>query len=237
VSVAEWERRLYPSPRSRDPVANFLSVLYSHTRPDCDVLDLGAGAGKNSYELKGRVKSITGVDFDPRVTDNGLLDRGVVAKPGPLPFQDDSFDVVFSIYVLEHVTDPKQLVEEIRRVLKPGGVFLALTPNRYHYVPLIAMLTPHSFHQRLNKARGREAEDTFPTVYLMNTRRDLLRYFANGFECLQMDTIEVAPNYLRFSTPSFLLGALYGRIVSRFDSLAALRVNIICAFRKTSSAR
>lgn len=140
------------------------------------MLDLGAGAGKNRYHLKGRVRSIVGVDFDPRVAHNPLLDRGVVAKPGPLPFDDNSFDVVFSIYVLEHVNNPAELVAEIRRVLRPGGIFLALTPNRYHYVSLIASATPISFHKWLNKRRGREMEDTFPTAYQMNTRRALRRY-------------------------------------------------------------
>ncbi len=196
------------------------------------MLDLGAGAGKNSYDLKGRVRSIVGVDFDPRVSDNPLLDRGVAVKPGPLPFDDSSFDVVFAIYVLEHVNNPAELVAEIRRVLRPGGIFLALTPNRYHYVSVIASATPTSFHKWLNKRRGREMEDTFPTVYQMNTRRALLRYFARGFECVRLDTIEVAPNYLRFWTPAFLLGALYERIVNRFDRLAPFRVNILCAFRK-----
>lgn len=232
MRVAEWEARLYPSPLSRDPVAVLLSALESYVRPDSDVLDLGAGAGKNRYHLKGRVRSIVGVDFDPRVADNPLLDRGVVAKPGPLPFEDNSFDVVFSIYVLEHVNNPTELVEEIRRVLRPAGIFLALTPNRYHYVSLIASVTPTSFHKWLNNRRGRETEDTFPTTYLMNTRRALLRYFARGFECVRLETIEVAPNYLRFWTPAFLLGALYERIVNRFGWLAPFRVNILCAFRK-----
>lgn len=236
MPVTDWEKRLYPSLHSRDPVAAFLSVLYSHVQRDSDVLDLGAGAGKNSYALKGRVRSICGVDFDPRVAANPLVDRGIVASPGPLPFEENSFDVVFSIYVLEHITEPLALVAEIHRVLKPGGIFLALTPNRYHYVPLVARLTPVSFHKWLNKRRGREAEDTFPTAYLMNSSRALVNLFSRGFECLRIDTIEVAPQYLKFSTPAFLLGAIYERLVNRFEWLAPLRVNIICVFRKTRSA-
>lgn len=231
MPVAQWEARLYPSILSRDPVAVLLSALDSYVRPDSDVLDLGAGAGRNRYDLKGRVRSIVGVDLDPRVAHNPLLDRGVVAKTGPLPFEDNSFDLVFSIYVLEHVNNPAELVEEIRRVLRPGGIFLALTPNRYHYVSLIASVTPTTFHKWLNKRRGREIEDTFPTVYQMNTRGVLRRYFARGFECVRLETFEVAPNYLRFWTPAFLLGALYERIVNRFGWLAPFRVNILCAFR------
>ena len=232
MSVAAIEAKLYPSLSSRDPVAVFLRLLEAEVSPESDVLDLGAGAGKNAYALKGKVRQIVGVDRDARVVDNPLLDRGVVSTSNQLPFEDESFDVVFCIYVLEHVDDPEQFVDEIRRILRPGGRFLALTPNRYHYVPAIASLTPTSFHKWLNKRRGREVEDTFPTVYLLNTRRTVLRQFAQGFECLRLQMIEVAPNYLRFWTPAFLLGVLYERLVNTFESLAAFRVNILCVFRK-----
>jgi SAM-dependent methyltransferase len=196
------------------------------------VLDLGAGAGKNPYSLRGRVRRIIGVDVDPRVETNPLLDKGVVADAGRLPFDDNSFDVVFSIYVLEHVGRPADLVREIRRVLRPGGVFLALTPNRYHYVPVIASVTPTSFHKWLNKRRGREVEDTFPTAYRLNTRHALLKHFSSGFECVKLEMFEVAPNYLRFSLATYLVGVAYERLVNGFDLLAPLRVNILSVFRK-----
>ena len=61
----------------------------------------------------------------------------VQAPPGPLPFADRSFDVVFSKDALLHVPDKDALFAEIFRVLKPGGVFaasqlddLAMTANR-----------------------------------------------------------------------------------------------------------
>jgi SAM-dependent methyltransferase len=236
VGVHWWEARLYPTKLSRDPVAKFLSQLHSVVYKNADVLDIGAGAGKNPYNLKGNVRSIVGADLDPRVAENPMLDSGVVIGGGPLPFADDSFDVIFSIYVLEHISQPAEFVMEIRRVLRPGGVFLALTPNRYHYVPLISTLTPTAFHKWLNKRRGRESEDTFPTVYKMNTRRALTNYFRRGFRCESFRLIEVEPHYLKFSTPTFLLGALYERLVNSVDWLASFRVNIICAFRKTDLA-
>ena len=47
-------------------------------------------------------------------------------RPGPLPFTDASFDVVFSKDALLHVPDKDALFAEIFRVLKPGGVFAAI---------------------------------------------------------------------------------------------------------------
>lgn len=232
MGVQRWEKKLYRTQHSRDPVAQFLSVLVPLAHEDADVLDLGAGAGKNRYALKGRVRHVVGADLDSRVAANPMLDSAVIIGNGPLPFADESFDIVFCIYVLEHVAEPRELVREVHRVLRPRGFFLALTPNRYHYVSLVSRLTPTRFHKWLNARRGREAGDTFQVFYRMNSRRSLLEYFAQGFRCVRLSMIEVEPHYLKFSTPAFLLGAMYERLVNSVDWLAEFRVNIVCAFQK-----
>lgn len=146
---------------------------------DSTVLDIGAGAGVlNAYQLKGKCKEIIGVDLDPRVVDNPLLDIGVVANVLELPFSKNSFDVVFAVYVLEHIEDATGFVSQIKKVLKPGGHFLAITPIQYHYVALIARLTPDWFHKWFRrKLYNVTEEDTFPTPYLMNAPRKVEKAF------------------------------------------------------------
>jgi ubiquinone/menaquinone biosynthesis C-methylase UbiE len=201
------------------------------------VLDIGAGAGQRSvYQLKGRCREMVGVDIDPQVINNPLLDKGIVTDGQLLPFESNSFDLAFSIYVLEHVQDPKSFCREVSRILKPGGEFWALTPNRFHYVPIIANLTPTKFHKWINKKRGRNESDTFPTFYRLNTAGALKKQFAEvGLELIEMQAIEVRPNYLQFSLPLYLLGAAYERIVNSSRLFSALRVNYIVGFRKTNS--
>ncbi len=237
LSVRWWDERLYPKPESRDPFLSLNSMLDHHIREHHRVLDIGAGAGENNcYQLKGRCREIVGVDVDPRVVDNPLLDRGVTADASGLPFDDATFDVAFSVYVLEHVENPGSFVREVGRVLKPGGLFLALTPNKYHYVSALSSLTPTSFHKWYNKKRGREEDDTFPTFYRMNSRSSLHRVFCeNGFTPEAEQLIEVRPNYLTFSVPTFLLGAAYERLVNGVNALASLRVNLVVAYRKSQS--
>lgn len=226
--------RLYPDPRDRDPVPRFLDLVDRYVGPDSRVLDIGAGAGeRNPHTLKGRCREIVGVDVDPRVVDNPLLDRGVVGDGRSLPFDDASFDVVFSIYVLEHVADPASFSAEIARVLRPGGVVLGLTPNRWHYVAAIASLTPVAFHRWVNARRGRPAQDTFPTTYLLNTRQDQERWFGPpAFRTAHFERIEVAPNYLTFSAPTLLAGAAWERVVNSTAALERLRVCILSAFER-----
>ncbi len=238
LSVAWWKQRLYPRPEAYDTVQVFLQALEQELGPDKEVLDIGAGAGElNGYSCRGRVKRIVGVDLDPRVEQNPLLDQGVVGSAYELPFPDASFDLVFAIYVLEHIDDPRRFVSEVGRVLKPGGSFLCLTPNKYHYVPVIASMTPFGFHKWYNRLRGREEDDTFPTHYRMNSRRDLRRQFTEaGFDQCETRLIEATPNYLQFSLPTFLVGAAYERIVSNSSWLQDFRVNVIGRFQKAGPA-
>ncbi|MBF0104044.1 MAG: class I SAM-dependent methyltransferase [Deltaproteobacteria bacterium] len=65
--------------------------------------------------------------------------RSIAADASQLPVMDNSFDLVFSIYSLEHFTKLEQTVGEIRRVLRPGGVFYFKTSN---YNSLVGPHTP-----------------------------------------------------------------------------------------------
>ena len=226
---------MYGDGQAPDAFGRFRKLLDSYVTAESTVLDIGAGAGRmNAYQLRGRCKKVVGVDADPRVKTNPLLDRGVVGDVMRTPFPNDAFDVAFAVYVLEHLGDPAGFVAEVNRVLKPGGYFLAITPNRYHYVAVVSVLTPQRFHRWFRKKHyGAESDDTFPTYYRMNSRAALGKYLtAGGFEIVSLQCVEAVPSYLTFSVPTFLLGALYERIVNASEHLAGLRVNILCAFRK-----
>ena len=141
--------------------------------------------------------------------------------------------MVFADNVLEHLDDPPAVFSEIHRVLKPGGVFLAKTPNRLHYMPVIAQLTPHAFHQYVNRLRGRDSSDTFPTHYRVNSPAAVRRYAAlTGFEVEGIRLSEGRPEYLRMTFPTYLLGLMYERLVNGISLLSWFRVVMIVRLRK-----
>jgi ubiquinone/menaquinone biosynthesis C-methylase UbiE len=198
------------------------------------VLDLGAGAGiVDAMNFKGVAKKVCGVDLDHRVEANPMLDEGRVADASRIPYSDQLFDVVFADNVVEHLSDPLSVFREVNRVLKPGGVFLFKTPNKTHYMPLIARYTPHIFHQFVNRLRGRADIDTFPTLYRANTINDVRRMGdLAGFEVLSVTRIEGRPEYLRITWPTYLLGAAYERVVNASDTLAMFRILLIAELRR-----
>ena len=140
------------------------------------MLNLGAGpASKNPLRtFRGEVARVVGADIDPIVLSNGELDESYVVDGARLPFEESSFDIALSDYVLEHVQFPDPFLKEVYRVLKPGGSFFFRTPNRYHYVSLVAQCTPHWLHELLaNRARElpSDAHEPYPTFHRLNSKR------------------------------------------------------------------
>lgn len=100
-------------------------------------LDIGFGTGGPAITLArdhGLAK-VVGIDIEPQLRDRaiahaehaGVADRidFQIVTPGRLPFDDDSFDLVFSKDSLIHIEDKPGLFADVIRVLKPGGVFAA----------------------------------------------------------------------------------------------------------------
>ncbi len=200
------------------------------------LLDLGAGRGANpDLNFRHHVSRVVGVDPDPAVLENPYLDEAKVqnAPDYKIPYADATFDVVFSNNVIEHVGDIDAYMQEVHRVLKPGGRFVAKTPNTKHYVTLIARMTPHWFHEFYNGLRGRKAHDTFPTTYVCNSKRQVARVSnANGFEVIDLQLIEGRPEYMRLNTLMYLCGLTYERVVNAFSLLESFRGVIIMHLRR-----
>jgi 2-polyprenyl-3-methyl-5-hydroxy-6-metoxy-1,4-benzoquinol methylase len=102
---------------------------------DKAVLDAGCGEGYGSYFLSHLARSVAAVDISQEDVDHA---RSVYARPNlayqvmdctDLQFADESFDVVSSFEVIEHVKPVDAYLKGIRRVLKPGGRYYVSTPN------------------------------------------------------------------------------------------------------------
>jgi len=195
-----WHR-FYPESRVggftySDAGIAFFSQIDAIMRPTDRVLDFGAGRGEYILEdtidyrrrlsnLRGRCEHVEGCDVDDAVLSNPFLDHArVIELDKPLPYEDNSFDLVLSRFVFEHVSDPAFFAKELVRVLKPGGFIAAMTPNKHGYIAWAGSLVPNRLHVRvLNYIQPkRKSVDIFPTVYKLNSRRSLERFFGPGVD-------------------------------------------------------
>lgn len=99
------------------------------------VLDIGCGTGGPSLALAAMGAEVVAVDIEPQLLAHGrrlarkagLEDRiqWCLVQPGPFPFPDEDFDIVFSKDALIHVPAKQALYADILRVLRPGGTYAA----------------------------------------------------------------------------------------------------------------
>ena len=96
------------------------------------VLENGCGVGMYVEHLAPYAGSIVGLEYDyERTVEAHQRSPQIVCAAGEdLPFLDESFDVILSHEVLEHVQDDRQAVQEMVRVLRPGGRAVIFVPNR-----------------------------------------------------------------------------------------------------------
>ena len=91
------------------------------------VLDVGCGNGNYLRVLRTRGATAVGCDLSIGMLASAGHDRLVNADAASLPFRTDAFDVVVAAHMLYHVDDREHVARELRRVLRPGGVCVAVT--------------------------------------------------------------------------------------------------------------
>jgi SAM-dependent methyltransferase len=105
---------------------------------DSFVLEVGCGEGYGTSLLAKSGFSIVGLDIDEETIKNVSQKyqtqncRFVWYDGKKIPFDDETFDVVISFQVIEHIQDDFSFVKEINRVLKKGGKLFLTTPNRLY---------------------------------------------------------------------------------------------------------
>ena len=132
-------------------------------RPGHRVLDLGCGGGRHAFEVYRRGADVVAFDLDPaelasvtgmfgamRTAGEATAEAGATAISGDataMPFGDGMFDRVIAAEVLEHVLDDQRAMNELARVLRPGGLAAITVPSflpervcwalstEYHEVP------------------------------------------------------------------------------------------------------
>lgn len=167
------------------------------------VLEIGAGIGTDHAQFAAHGALTTDVDLSSGhltlAQENfrlrGLTGRFIHQDAERLPFDDDTFDLVYSNGVIHHTPNTYDVVKEIRRVLKPGGKAIAMVyaENSLHYwrnlVWAIGIKEDALLHQSMGEIMSRSVERSDnaaarPLVKVYTPRR--LRQLFAGFEDIEI---------------------------------------------------
>lgn len=172
-------------------IAEEIERLYGAS-PELNIVDLGFGQAANPF-LRGRIAGVESADVPVPSNYERVLRWNLDETPLPIP--PDSQDVVIAGDIIEHLRRPFDLLDDIRRILKPNGSLIITTPN------------PHYLHETLKSWLGilvPDVEDHLVHFPEANLRQYLMQ---RGFRVNRMRYYKfwipfVKIFYLGFGVPS-----------------------------------
>jgi 2-polyprenyl-3-methyl-5-hydroxy-6-metoxy-1,4-benzoquinol methylase len=196
------------------------ALVRSYITQESTVLDLGCGRG-GVVELFWRdVRLAAGLDPDAHsLVEHRAQGMPVLTGRGEqLPSAGESFDLIVCLWVLEHLRGPETVLREVRRVLRPGGHFVFLTPNLRN--PLLALnrlgrALPMLQRRLVPRLYGRVEADTFPVQYRANTAGAISALAeSTGLHVAELRVVS-DPTYLAFNRFMFKASVMSDRLMPR----------------------
>lgn len=174
--------RLIIAPTLRYSQYIYEDILNENCKPDCVWLDLGCGhhlLPPWRYEqeklLVNKPRLFIGLDYDYHsLTRHKTLKNKIRGDVSYLPFASNTFNIVTSNMVFEHLEKPSNQLKEIYRILKPGGKLIFHTPNVLSYGTIIARITPEKIKRKIIYFLDeRDDDDIFRTFYRINSTKKI----------------------------------------------------------------
>ncbi|MFZ2385384.1 MAG: methyltransferase domain-containing protein [Candidatus Omnitrophota bacterium] len=143
------------------------------------VLDIGCGEGNCAYNLQQMGFDVLAGDMDVarfRYKDKVKFQKCNVAEA--LPFKDGNFDFIVLAEVVEHLTNPYDVIKELCRVLKPGGKLIISTPNILNLKSRIRFLIEGcwEYFREVPLEHSRNPKEVIWNLHLMPWRYHELEY-------------------------------------------------------------
>jgi ubiquinone/menaquinone biosynthesis C-methylase UbiE len=163
--VEQYERDLRLILRRRE----VMDAIERSVPPHGVVLDMGCGIGEIVRALPGQRRAV-GIDVSMNSLRIARRAAPTVALASAsayqLPFAPESFDAVVSLEVFEHLSSDHDALDEVRRVLKPGGVLIASVPNTYYFRSYRRLMGHYRHYTRSELVQKCSRAGLVPTQFL-----------------------------------------------------------------------
>lgn len=193
-----------------DSMVLLVKTLKELLPTEAHVFDAGCGHGNYLIdEMLDLWGTRLGMDIGEEQTVGNTSVQGIIyGNLERIPIPDNSFDVVTSLWVFEHLRKPKNVMKEMHRILKPGGLLVFATPNKKSLQVRFKKHLPNKMAIRLIKRiYGREEQDVFPAYYRANTVGEIQRIAKQyPFEVKLLNT-NSDPSYTSFNQKSYQISS------------------------------
>ena len=125
----------YDGPKPTRDSSEFIGAIRSLLKPGLRVLDLGCGPRDQAVVFDHLGCQYVGIDYENHAAD-------ILADAHAIPFRSQSFDIVFSYAVLQHLHNPHVAIAEVDRVLKPGGIYCGTVSQGEQFISSYFHMTP-----------------------------------------------------------------------------------------------
>lgn len=182
----------YRGPRATRDSSELMSEVMRRLPHGGDALDLGCGPRDQAGPLEFAKFRYVGIDYSGSAAD-------LLADAHALPFADNSFDLVFSYAVLEHLWSPLIGLAEIRRVLKPGGWYVGTVSQGEPFHASYNHFTPWGLLAALYCIPGLElrrmwpSQDTLKSISVMGRYPRLIRLGLGVLDSIHRQVPMLAP--------------------------------------------
>lgn len=167
-SVLDPKIRITKAKKIVAVILDYIKVNKIKNRKSLRCLDLGGSAGYTAKEMSHHFGRVYVIDIDKNALNYGIQHNSsprikyLYGDALNIPFKDDWFDIVVCNHVYEHVKDSGILINEIKRILKTGGICYFGAANKFwliephHHLPFLSWLPKKIANIYIKTAQGRD---------------------------------------------------------------------------------